>query len=108
MDDTAIEILETSLDEMLNKGGCAVCFPDGREETVKLTFDFVKENYEQIEFPLINEKEEEVYKANLYRRLKLTDNEEYRLARARSALTHEDCGVSECSKDGLVEITELC
>ena len=75
---------------------------------VKLTFDFIKANYEQIEFPLINEKEEEAYKANLYRRLKLTDNEEYRLARARSALTHEDCGVRECSKDGLVEINELC
>lgn len=103
-----LEIRETSLQETLDKGECLVRFPDGREEMVKLTFDFVKENYEQIEFPLINEKEEEVYKANLYRRLKLTDNEEYRLARARSALTHEDCGVRECSKDGLVEINELC
>lgn len=103
-----LEIRETSLQEMLDKGECLVRFPDGREETVKLTFDFVKENYEQIEFPLINEKEEEVYKANLYRRLKLTDNEEYRLARARSALTHEDCGVRECSRDGIVEINELC
>lgn len=103
MDDTAIEILETSLDEMLNKGECAVCFPDGREEMVKLTFDFIEANYEQIEFPLINEKEEEeAYKANLYRRLKLTDNDEYRLARARSALTNEDCGVRECSRDGIV------
>ena len=107
MDDTAIEILETSLDEMLNKGECAVCFPDGREETVKLTFAFVQENYERIVFPNINEKQQEVYKKCLYRRLKLTDNEEYRLAVARNALTHEDCGVREC-KDGLVEINELC
>lgn len=102
-----LEIRETSLQEMLDKGECLVRFPDGREEMVKLTFDFVKANYEQIEFPLINEKEEEVYKANLYRRLKLTDNDEYRLARARSALTHEDCGVRECSRDGIVEINEL-
>lgn len=103
-----LEIRETSLQEMLDKGECLVRFPDGREETVKLTFDFIEANYEQIEFPLINEKEEEVYKANLYRRLKLTDNDEYRLARARSALTHEDCGVRECGKDGIVEINELC
>ena len=45
MDDTAIEILETSLDDMFNKGECLVCFQDGREETVKLTFAFVQENY---------------------------------------------------------------
>lgn len=108
MDDTAIEILETSLDDMLNKGECLVCFPDGREETVKLIFAFMQENYEHIVFPQINEKQQEVYKKCLYRRLKLTDNEEYRLAVARNALTHEDCGVRECSKDGLVEITELC
>lgn len=103
-----LEIRETSLQEMLDKGECLVRFSDGREEMVKLTFDFIEANYEQIEFPLINEKEEEVYKANLYRRLKLTDNDEYRLARARSALTHEDCGVRECSRDGIVEINELC
>lgn len=103
-----LEIRETSLQEMLDKGECLVRFSDGREEMVKLTFDFIEANYEQIEFPLINEKEEEVYKANLYRRLKLTDNDEYRLARARSALTHEGCGVRECSKDGIVEINELC
>lgn len=107
MDDTAIEILETSLDEMLNKGECAVCFPDGREETVKLTFAFVQENYERIVFPNINEKQQEVYKKCLYRRFKLTDNEEYRLAVARNALTHEDCGVREY-KDGLVKLSGLC
>lgn len=101
-----IEILETSLDEMLNKGECAVCFPDGREETVKLTFAFVQENYERIVFPQINEKQQEVYKKCLYRRLKLTDNEEYRLAVARNALTHEDCGVREC-KDGIVKLSGL-
>lgn len=106
MDDTAIEILETSLDEMLNKGECAVCFPDGREETVKLTFAFVQENYERIVFPQINEKQQEVYKKCLYRRLKLTDNDEYRLAVARNALTHEDCGVREC-KDGIVKLSGL-
>ena len=106
MDDTAIEILETSLDEMLNKGECAVCFPDGREETVKLTFAFVQENYERIIFPQINQKQQEVYKECLYRRLKLTDNEEYRLAVARNALTHEDCGVREC-KDGIVKLSGL-
>jgi hypothetical protein len=108
VDNGVLEIRETSLQEMLDKGECLVHFPDGREETVKLTFDFVKANYEQIEFPLINEKEEEVYKANLYRRLKLTDNEDYRLAVARNTLTHEDCGVRECSRDGIVEINELC
>lgn len=106
MDDTAIEILETSLDEMLNKGECAVCFPDGREETVKLTFAFVQENYERIVFPNINEKQQEFYKKCLYRRLKLTDNEEYRLAVARNALTHEDCGVREY-KDGIVKLSGL-
>ena len=106
MDDTAIEILETGLDEMLNKGECLVCFPDGREETVKLTFAFVQENYERIVFPHINEKQQEVYKKCLYRRLKLTDNEEYRLAVARNALTHEDCGVREC-KDGIVKLSGL-
>lgn len=101
-----IEILETSLDEMLNKGECLVCFPDGREETVKLTFAFVQENYERIVFPQINEKQQEVYKKCLYRRLKLTDNDEYRLAVARNALTHEDCGVREC-KDGIVKLSGL-
>ena len=106
MDDTAIEILETSLDEMLNNGECAVCFPDGREETVKLTFAFMQENYERIVFPNINEKQQEVYKKCLYRRLKLTDNEEYRLSVARNALTHEDCGVREC-KDGIVKLSGL-
>jgi hypothetical protein len=106
VDDTAIEILETSLDEMLNKGECAVCFPDGREETVKLTFAFVQENYERIVFPNINEKQQEVYKKCLYRRLKLTDNEDYRLAVARNALTHEDCGVREY-KDGIVKLSGL-
>lgn len=106
MDDTAIEILETSLDEMLNKGECEVCFPDGREETVKLTFAFVQENYEHIIFQNINEKQQEVYKKCLYRRLKLTDNEDYRLAVARNALTHEDCGVREY-KDGLVKLSGL-
>lgn len=106
MDDTAIEILETSLDEMLNKGECAVCFPDGREETVKLTFAFVQENYERIVFPNINEKQQEVYKKCLYRRLKLTDNEDYRLEVARNALTHEDCGVREY-KDGIVKLSGL-
>lgn len=106
MDDTAIEILETSLDEMLNNGECIVCFPDGREETVKLTFGFVKTNYERIVFPHINEKQQEVYKKRLYRRLKLTNNEEYRLAVARNALTHEDCGVREC-KDGIVKLSGL-
>lgn len=106
MDDTAIEILETSLDDMLSKGECLVCFQDGREETVKLTFAFVQENYERIVFPNINEKRQEVYKKCLYRRLKLTDNEEYRLAVARNALTHEDCGVREC-KDGIVKLSGL-
>lgn len=106
MDDTAIEILETSLDEMLNRGECVVCFSDGREETVKLTFDFVKANYERIVFPQINEKQQEVYKKCLYRRLKLTDNEDYRLAVARNALTHEDCGVRE-HKDGIVKLSGL-
>lgn len=106
MDDTAIEILETSLDEMLNNGECAVCFSDGREETVKLTFAFVQENYERIVFPNINEKQQEGYKKCLYRRLKLTDNDEYRLAVARNALTHEDCGVREC-KDGIVKLSGL-
>ena len=106
MDDTAIEILETSLDEMLNRGECIVCFSDGREETVKLTFDFVTANYERIVFPQINEKQQEVYKKCLYRRLKLTDNEDYRLAVARNALTHEDCGVREC-KDGIVKLSGL-
>ena len=106
MDDTALEILETSLDAMLSKGECVVCFPDGREETVKLTFDFVKANYERIVFPQINQKQQEVYKKCLYRRLKLTDNEDYRLAVARNALTHEDCGVREC-KDGIVRLSGL-
>ena len=106
MDDTAIEILETSLDEMLNRGEGIVCFSDGREETVKLTFDFVTANYERIVFPQINEKQQEVYKKCLYRRLKLTDNEDYRLAVARNALTHEDCGVREC-KDGIVKLSGL-
>lgn len=106
MDDTAIEILETSLDDMFNKGECLVCFQDGREETVKLTFAFVQENYERIIFPNINEKQQEVYKKCLYRRFKLTDNEDYRLAVARNALTHEDCGVREC-KDGIVKLSGL-
>ena len=106
MDDTAIEILETSLDDMFNKGECLVCFQDGREETVKLTFAFVQENYERIIFPNINEKQQEVYKKCLYRRFKLTDNDEYRLAVARNALTHEDCGVREC-KDGIVKLSGL-
>lgn len=106
MDDTAIEILETSLDEMLSKGECIVCFSDGREEPVKLTFAFVQENYERIIFPNINQKQQEVYKKCLYRRLKLRDNEEYRLSVARNALTHEDCGVREC-KDGIVKLSGL-
>lgn len=106
MDDTAIEILETSLDDMFNKGECLVCFQDGREETVKLTFAFVQENYERIVFPHINEKQQEVYKECLYHRLKLTDNEDYRLAVARNALTHEDCGVREY-KDGIVRLSGL-
>lgn len=106
MDDTAIEILETSLDEMLNRGECIVCFSDGREETVKLTFAFVQENYERIVFPNINEKQQEGYKKCLYRRLRLTDNDEYRLAVARNAFTHEDCGVREY-KDGIVRLSGL-
>lgn len=106
MDDRALEILETSLDEMLSRGECLVCFPDGREETVKLTFAFMQENYERIVFPQFTEKKQEVYKKCLYRRLKLTDNDEYRLAVARNALKHEDCGVREC-KDGVVKLSGL-
>ena len=41
MDNGVLEIRETSLQEMLDKGECLVCFPDGREETVKLTFAFM-------------------------------------------------------------------
>ena len=101
-----LEIRETSLQEMLDKGECLVRFPDGREEMVKLTFDFIEANYERIVFPQINEKQQEVYKKCLYRRLKLTDNEDYRQAVARNALTHEDCGVREY-KDGLVKLSGL-
>lgn len=101
-----LEIRETSLQEMLSRGECLVCFPDGREETVKLTFAFMQENYERIVFPQFTEKKQEVYKKCLYRRLKLTDNDEYRLAVARNALTHEDCGVREC-KDGVVKLSGL-
>ena len=113
-----IKLNGSNLREILDNGECTVCYADGREETVKLTFDFVSENYDKIKFlhcngrfsQFIEELDEElqrVYLERLYRRLRLTDNDEYRTVCARNILTHEDCGIRELSNNGIVTVEEL-